>query len=76
MGIIKKLRNRHKTAYIAINSHKCVACWACYDICPKQVFGKIDFLGHRHIKIKDARNCIGCQKCVRVCQHNAISSLI
>lgn len=58
MGIIEKLRNRHKTAYIAINSHKCVACWACYDICPKQVFGKIDFLGHRHIKIKDARKLV------------------
>ncbi len=76
MGIFEKLRDRHKTAYIAINSHNCVACWECYNACPKLVFGKIDFLGHRHIKIKNASNCIGCQKCIRICRHNVISSLI
>lgn len=75
MGIFDKLRDRHMTAYITINTRNCVACWECFNACPKQVFGKIDFLGHRHIKIKNASACIGCNKCVRVCQHGAIICL-
>lgn len=75
MGILEKLRDRHSTAYITINPRNCVACWDCFNACPKHVFGKIDFLGHRHIKIKNASDCIGCNKCVRVCQHGAISPI-
>ncbi len=74
MGIFDNLRDRHMTDYITINSRNCVACWDCFTTCPKQVFGKIDFLGHRHIKIKNVSACIGCNKCVQVCQHGAIKS--
>lgn len=76
MNIITKLRHRQQTAYITINAHSCVACWECFNSCPKQVFGKIAFLGHRHIRIYDANSCIGCKKCVRVCEHGAIKSII
>ncbi len=72
MGIFDKLRSCKQTAYISINAHNCVACWHCYNACPKQVFGKVDVLGHRHIRIKKAADCIGCMKCVQVCQHSAI----
>ncbi|MCM1067138.1 MAG: ferredoxin family protein [Muribaculaceae bacterium] len=75
MGILDKLRNRNSTAYITVNSRRCVACWECYEACPRQVLGKIDFLGHRHIKIKNAAGCIGCMKCVKACSHGAISKI-
>ncbi len=74
MGIFDKLRDSHMTAYIIINTRNCVGCWDCFNACPKQVFGKIDFLGHRHIKIKNASGCIGCNKCVQVCRHGVIKS--
>ena len=69
MNIINMLRHRRKTAFVSINAHNCVACWKCYESCPKQVFGKIDFLGHRHIRVQNADNCIGCKKCVKVCDN-------
>lgn len=75
MGIFDKLRDRRQKAYIATNPHNCVACWDCFNACPKHVFGKVDILGHRHIKIKHASDCIGCGKCVRVCQHGAITKI-
>ena len=72
------MRKKNKvleTAHIKADPHKCKACWACYESCPKQVFGKIDVLGlgiHKHIYVKNPANCIGCKKCVKVCQHGAI----
>ena len=64
-----------KTAFIAVDSRNCQACWACYEACPKQVFGKIDVLGlgiHKHIYVKNPTDCIGCIKCVKACQYGAI----
>ena len=71
----KKAKN---TAYIAVDSHKCQACWECYEVCPKQVFGKIDVLGlglHKHIYVKNPADCIGCKKCVNTCQYGAITAV-
>ncbi|MCM1141453.1 MAG: ferredoxin family protein [Muribaculum sp.] len=72
MSIFKTIRNRMETDFISINPHNCIACWECYAVCPRNVFGKVVFFGHRHIRIQNADDCIGCKKCVRVCRHNAI----
>ena len=67
-----------KTVYIAVDSHNCRACWECYKACPKQVFGKIDVFGlgiHKHIYVKNPADCIGCNKCVKACQHGAITAV-
>ena len=74
MNITDRLRARHQTAYIRLNPRNCIACWECIASCPKDVLGKIDFLGHRHAKIKNGNACIGCKKCLRACQHNAIAT--
>ena len=62
------------TAYITANPHNCKSCWACLEACPKQVFGKVnEFFGlHKHIVIQNSEACIGCNKCVKVCQYGAI----
>ena len=67
----KKAKN---TAYIAVDSHKCQACWECYEVCPNQVFGKVNVLFglHKHIVIQNPEACIGCKKCVKTCQYGAI----
>ena len=68
----KKAKN---TAFIAVDSRNCQACWECYEACPKQVLGKINVLGlgiHKHIYVKNPEACIGCKKCVKTCQYRAI----
>ena len=68
-------KNRNlSTAHITADPHKCEACWACYEACPKQVFGKVNVLFglHKHIVIQNPEACIGCKKCVKTCQYGAI----
>lgn len=68
----KKAKN---TAFIAVDSRNCQACWERYEACPKQVLGKINVLGlgiHKHIYVKNPEACIGCKKCVKTCQYRAI----
>ena len=67
MGIIDRLKSRHQTKFITVNPHDCIACCECVTACPKGVLGKIDFLGHRHVKISNGDLCIGCMKCIRTC---------
>ncbi|MDE6315675.1 MAG: 4Fe-4S binding protein [Muribaculaceae bacterium] len=75
MGIIDKLRAyHHQTKYIRLSPRECIACWECVKSCPKGVLGKIDFLGHRHVKISDSKNCVGCMKCVRICPKNCFKT--
>lgn len=62
-----------QTKFISVDSHLCHACWECFNTCPKQVFGKINILGiHKHVYVKFPDVCIGCKKCIKVCQHGAI----
>ncbi|MBD5234066.1 MAG: ferredoxin family protein [Bacteroidales bacterium] len=72
MGIIDRIRARMRTKFININPHNCVACWKCMEACPKNVLGKIEFLGHRHVRISNGAACIGCKKCVRTCPEGCI----
>ena len=64
-----------ETAHIQLDSRKCQACWACVEICPKQVLGKIDLPFHKHAKIVNPEACIGCKKCVKKCEHDAITAI-
>lgn len=60
---------RMETAYVAMNPHRCMACWKCLNLCPKNVIGKVGFPGHRHVIFKNADACIGCGKCLKACPH-------
>ncbi|MDR1239374.1 MAG: 4Fe-4S binding protein [Treponema sp.] len=62
-----------RTPYIWANHGRCIACWDCIDSCPKRVIGKVDFLWHKHIVIKNAEACTGCKKCIWVCPRQVFS---
>lgn len=66
---------RNTTAYIAINTKLCKACWKCVDACPKGVMGKMDFFFHRHARIVNPGDCIGCRACEKACPEGAIVAL-
>lgn len=70
----KKSRHVQQTAHITIDLHRCQACWKCVNACQKQVLGKIDLPFHKHVKIVNAENCIGCNKCVKMCEFGAVSA--
>lgn len=61
---------RMATKHVAINPHRCIACWECVEKCPKRVIGKVGFLWHKHVAFKDADACIGCNKCIKACPHS------
>ena len=63
----------HATQYILLDRSRCEACWRCVEACPRSVIGKVDFLGHRHAKIRAADDCTGCGSCVKTCQAAALS---
>ena len=65
--------NEHsQTVFIWLDTKKCIACWMCQDKCPKHVIGKVNLPWHKHAHIVKASNCTGCNKCVNVCQSNAL----
>lgn len=70
MKNFEKKMSRIQTSYILIDTRRCEACWKCIDTCSKQVIGKISFLWHRHIVIQNGENCIGCNKCIKICPHS------
>ncbi len=53
----------------------CIACWECVAVCPKDGLSKIDFLGHRYVKISNGKVCIGCMKCVRTCPNKCFKAM-
>jgi NAD-dependent dihydropyrimidine dehydrogenase PreA subunit len=65
-------QNRLETVYIQIYTRNCKACWNCVETCPKKVFGKIDIIFHKHARIDNSKECIGCLKCVKACEYVAI----
>jgi NAD-dependent dihydropyrimidine dehydrogenase PreA subunit len=70
---MKKDINKIRTKYIWANHQNCVACWTCIDSCHKNVIGKVMFLWHKHIIIKNRDHCIGCQKCIKICPQGVFS---
>jgi len=69
MKNLEKRLSKIRTDYFWTNNRNCEACWKCIDACPKQVIGKVSFLWHKHIIIKDGENCTGCKKCIKTCPH-------
>jgi uncharacterized Fe-S center protein len=70
------LRGEHaQTAYIQLDTRKCKACWKCINTCPNKVISKIDFFGHRHVRINEPYKCSGCLKCVKICEFGAYYSI-
>ncbi|WP_111446878.1 4Fe-4S dicluster domain-containing protein [Breznakibacter xylanolyticus] len=63
------------TKHIALNPHRCKACWQCQHVCPHRVLTKINILWHKHARIVNAQLCVGCFKCVKVCQSQAITQI-
>ncbi len=69
--------SKNATEYIFFDSKKCEACWKCIEVCPKDVFGKVNILGlHKHIKIVNHGHCMGCLKCITVCSHGAFQTAL
>lgn len=66
----------NRTEYVRFDSGKCKACWKCIEACPKDVLGKINILIHKHVKIVSREHCIGCLKCVKICDHRAIIPIV
>ncbi len=65
--------HRHNgTKYIVLVTRLCQACWACVEVCPNGVLGKINLPFHKHAHIDNASACKGCRKCVNVCTNHAI----
>ncbi|WP_174647120.1 4Fe-4S binding protein [Bacteroides sp. Marseille-P8574] len=65
--------NKKQTKFILLDPHRCIACWECVDVCPKQVIGKVQILWHKHIVFKDADACIGCKKCIKTCKQQVFA---
>ncbi|MBB4036961.1 2-oxoglutarate ferredoxin oxidoreductase subunit delta [Dysgonomonas hofstadii] len=69
------MSDKISTKYIKANPRLCKACDICITACPKQVIGKVGFLWHKHIIIKNAENCNGCKKCIGMCPHGVFSEI-
>jgi len=67
---------KSETAFIKFNSSKCKACWNCIDVCPENVFVKMNILVHKHVLIRKGKDCIGCGMCVSICKSGALSRII
>lgn len=65
---------RAQTKFIQLDRHLCQACWKCMEVCPDDVFGKIDMLFglHQHVRLDRPEQCKGCKKCVLACPAQAI----
>ena len=60
-----------QTAFVALDTNKCNACWLCLPECPNKVIGKTDGNKHSHAFIVFPKQCKGCLQCVKVCPTNA-----
>lgn len=65
--------NGRQTPHVQLNSHLCEACWDCVDACTKGVIGKVNVFFHKHAVFRKPEQCTGCKRCVKTCQHQAIT---
>jgi formate hydrogenlyase subunit 6/NADH:ubiquinone oxidoreductase subunit I len=68
-------REHTSTAFVLLDTKKCIACWKCQEVCSNNVIGRINMPWHKHVKFVNVSNCTGCLKCVKICETNAISKL-
>ena len=67
--------NHLTTKYIQLDSRNCDACWKCIENCPQKVIEKVDIIIHKHAHIDTSKKCIGCLRCVKICENSAIKPL-
>lgn len=61
------MKRRESTAYVEMDSRRCMACGKCVAACPKKVIGNVGIMWHKHVAFKSADACIGCNKCIKIC---------
>ena len=62
-----------RTAFVNLDTRKCIACWMCIAKCLNNVIGRVNLPWHKHALIINGSNCTGCLKCLDVCESKAIS---
>jgi 2-oxoglutarate ferredoxin oxidoreductase subunit delta len=65
---------RRSTQYITLDHHRCKACGVCLEVCGQGVLRQVKMLFHKHVVIVNPQSCLGCLKCVKACQHEAIQA--
>jgi NAD-dependent dihydropyrimidine dehydrogenase PreA subunit len=68
-------REHTSTAFVLLDTKKCIACWKCLEVCSNNVIGRINMPWHKHVKFINESSCTGCLKCVKICETTAISKL-
>jgi NAD-dependent dihydropyrimidine dehydrogenase PreA subunit len=66
-------RRAKATGHVALDRSACDACWACLEVCPNEVFGKVGL--QRHAVIRDRDACTGCMVCIDQCHTGALTRL-
>ena len=54
---------------VTVDSDKCVLEGECVNVCPCEVFEIIDAIN----EVVNEEDCLGCESCVEVCPHGAIT---
>jgi Fe-S-cluster-containing hydrogenase component 2 len=68
-------RNHLESGFVRLDTRRCKACWKCLSACPRNVIGKVAILWHKHVRIVNADDCLGCLKCVKVCESGALAGI-
>ncbi len=75
--VLARIAPRHRrataTPFVLLDRSRCEACWSCVETCPEAVFGKVEFLRHRHTVVETGDRCLGCGRCVKVCKSGALT---
>jgi ferredoxin len=64
-----------RTAYIQLDTKKCIACWECLAVCKNHVIGRINLPWHKHSRFLNSSDCTGCLKCVNICEPGALTKI-
>jgi 2-oxoglutarate ferredoxin oxidoreductase subunit delta len=72
-GRLTRKIEKVQTGFVKVNTRNCKACWECINVCPKHVIGKVVFLWHKHITIRNGENCSGCKKCIKICPYGVFT---
>jgi ferredoxin len=64
------------TKFVLFDANKCVACWVCLNECSSNVISKVDLFFHKHARITNNSKCIGCLRCIAVCNPGAFTKKI
>jgi ferredoxin len=67
--------NSTRTLYVQLDTKKCTACWECLAECKNQVIGRINLPWHKHSRFVNSSECIGCLKCINVCEPGALTKI-